>query len=325
MARAVTAAALVAVLAAGCGSAAKSTTTSASVTTTARSAPCPRPARLQVLGRTTVGAGVAPIAAEGTLVWAARPAAGELIRITPASTTRLHVGGTPISLAANLGRVWVAERDGNEVISLDAHSLRRLTTSYLSVPVSVYAGSLGVWALSLDSGEIYALNTINGNTSQPYDSPVGQPSEMVAAGGELWILGAQGPGLSPFNPALARIVRTGFALAGQSPSSMSAAGSTLWLAEPSSRALLRVDTSAVTLKKLTAPGGMAAVATAGGPCGLWVADGAGDLVLADPETAVPLGPVLHVGRSISSLQASGTGVWATDPVDGTVVHVAEAG
>ena len=206
-----------------------------------------------------------------------------------------------------------------------SQSLKRLTTSYLSVPVSVYAGTLGVWALSLDSGEIYGLNTINGNTSQPYDSPVGQPAEMVAAGGELWILGAQGPGLSPLNPALGRIVRTGFALGGQSPSSMSAAGSTIWLAEPSSRSLLRVDAAAVTLKKLSAPGGMAAVATATGPCGLWVADAAGELVLADPETASPLGPVLHLGHAISSLQASGTGVWVTDPVDGTVVHVADGG
>ena len=102
---------------------------------------------------------------------------------------------------------------------------------------------------------------------------------------------------------------------------MSAAGSVIWLAEPASRAILRVDAASVTVKRLAAPDGIAPIATAGGACGLWVADAGGDLALVDPSTAAPLGPLLHVGRSISNLVSSGSGVWVSDPLDGTVVHV----
>jgi hypothetical protein len=54
---------------------------------------------------------------------------------------------------------------------------------------------------------------------------------------------------------------------------------------------------------------------------VWVADGAGRLALINPATDVAIGPAIKVGRSIAALAPSGTGVWVSDPVDGTVVYV----
>jgi hypothetical protein len=54
---------------------------------------------------------------------------------------------------------------------------------------------------------------------------------------------------------------------------------------------------------------------------VWVASATGVLAFVNPRTGAPLASPLRVGRSVASLVASGFGVWVSDPVDGTVVHV----
>jgi len=316
---------LAAALLGGCGRTA-ATAGSTRAIAVASSAPgasvgCGRKVRLLVQSRRYVGGGAGPLAVEGSTVWVARPQVGDIVRVAPGATSTIDVGGAPISLSVGFGRLWVAERDANRIASYDKRTLARDTTSGLSVPVSVVAGPLGVWALSIDTASLYQLDPVSGSTSRPFDSPVASPVDMVMVGEELWVLGAGEEGLSPFNARLERIVRAGFSLPGQALSGLSVAGGTIWLGETTGRSLLRVDAGSAAVQRLSAPDGIQPVATAMGACGLWVADSSGDLAIVDPQTAAPLGPLIHVGRSVADLAPSGTGVWASDPLDGTLVHV----
>jgi hypothetical protein len=316
---------LAAALLAGCGGAAATAgppRTSAVASPAHGGSPgCPRRVQLTVQARQQIGRGAGPLAVDGNTVWVARPQAGDLIRVTAAGRTVAHVGGAPISLAIGFGRLWVAERDAERIVSIDTRTLEQTTASAVPVPVSVVTGPLGAWALSLDTGSLYQLDPASGVASRPFDSPVANPSDMVMVGDELWVLGAADHGLSPFNGKIRRIVRAGFARPGQPLSGLGAAGATIWLGETAKRSLLRVDAGAVVVRELPAPDGIRPTATAVGACGVWVADATGDLAIVDPQTAAPLGPVIHVGHSVAALAPSGTGVWATDPLGGALVRV----
>jgi streptogramin lyase len=282
---------------------------------------CPAHVRLSLVAKRNVGSGADALAVDGATVWVARPQADSIARVTATGTTAIRVGASPISLAAGYGKLWVAERDTNAIAMIDTHTLVRKRGASVPVPVDVVANRLGVWALSLDAGAVYPLSPTDGGAGEPIYAPVSDPSEMVASGEELWILGAGNSGLSPVNAKLGRIVRAGFALPGRPLSGLSAAGKSIWLGEPGRHALLRVDAATGAVQELPAPDGIQPTATADGTCGVWVADSSGELAIVDPATGAALGPPLRVGRSIAALAVSGSGVWATDPLDGTLIEV----
>jgi hypothetical protein len=282
---------------------------------------CPAHVRLSLVARRSVGSGAGALAVEGATVWVARPQADSITRVTATGTTAVPVDASPISLAVGYGKLWVAERDANAIAMIDTRTLVRKRGASVPVPVGVVANRLGVWALSLDAGALYPLSPTDGGAGEPIYAPVSDPSEMVASGEELWILGAGNSGLSPVNAKLGRIVRAGFALPGRPLSGLSAAGNSIWLGEPGRHALLRVDAATGAVQELPAPDGIQPTATADGECGVWVAESSGELALVDPATGAALGPPLRVGRSIAALAVSGSSVWATDPLDGTVVRV----
>jgi streptogramin lyase len=277
---------------------------------------------LAVESRQHIARGIGPLAATPEGVWVADPANGEITRVSAEGRAHARLGGTPISLALGFGRLWVAERDGGRVVTLDPRTLALRTSTGISVPVAVLTGALGPWALSLDTASLYQLSPVTGATvAHPFDSPVADPSAMVMVGDELWVLGAGEHGLAPFNGRLGRSVRAGFSLPGRALSGLSAAGRTIWLGEPQARALLRVDTRNVAVRVLPAPNQIRPVATAVGACGVWVAGGSGDLAIIDPATGRPLGPSLHLGASLAAVAPAGRGVWVSDPLGGSLIHV----
>jgi streptogramin lyase len=310
------------VLLAGCGGAAGGGTRRAGATAASpAAAACPAQIRLAVQSRQVLGRGVGPLAVEGGTVWVADPASGTLLRATASGHSAVHLGGTPISVAVGFGRVWVAERDAGRIVSVDPRSLAQLTSAGVPVPVRVLTGPIGVWGLSLDNASLFQLDPVGGASVRHIDVPVIDPVDMVAAGDELWVLGAGEGGLSPVNAVLGRIVRAGFDRPGVALAGLSVEGSTIWMAEPTQRALLRVDTANVTVKQFPAPDSIEPTATAPGACGVWVGDAGGNLAMIDPASGRTLTAPLRIGRSLGALAASGTGVWASDPLDGTLVRV----
>lgn len=282
---------------------------------------CPATVQLSASQPVRVGAGVGPLVVSGTTVYAARPGAGTVTRLAGGGRTVVRIGGRPVSLAVGFEKLWIALRDAGKVVGLALGPLTQVAHGSLPVPVTVTTGPDGVWALSLDEEAAWQLSTATGAVGTPIDSPVAAPDNMVVVGHELWILGAAQAGFSPVNTQLFRFTRIGFNLSDRSVAGLSTYGGVLWLAEPAKRDLVRVVSANLATTELRAPAGMAPVATAAGPCGVWIADGAGKLALVDARTGELRAPVLHIGRSVAALAASGTSVWASDPIDGTIVQV----
>jgi hypothetical protein len=282
---------------------------------------CPQRMRLEAGPAVAVGSGAGALAVEGNTVWVAREQAGTVTRVTGSRLDVLHVGPTPVSLSLGFGKLWVALRDADRVVFVDMHTLKQEQGASVAVPVDLFAGLGSVWVLSLDSGALYRLDPISGVLGEPIYAPVGDPIDMAASGGELWVLGAHEGGLSPLNARLGRIVRAGFDLPSRRLSGLSASDSTIWLGEPAQGRLLRIDASTVAVSELRAPSGVSPDVTDVGRCGVWVASHSGTLDLIDPRTGTALAAPTRIGRSVAALAVSGAGVWASDPIDGTIAYV----
>ena len=280
---------------------------------------CGRRVRLVITETERVGSGVGALVAQGQTVYAARAAAGTVTRVTGSARQVAHLGGTPVSLTLGFGKVWVALRDANEVVGLDAQSLVRRTAAGVETPVDLSRGADSIWALSLDEDALWQLSPSTGGGTE-LDAPVAGPMAMVRSGPELWVLGASEGGLSPVNAVVGRIIRVGFNIPA-GVSGLSSSGGTLWLAEPAQRVLLRVSVADIGVSAVPAPGSMAPIATAATACGVWVADATGRVAFIDPSTGQSLAAPIRVGRSVARLAVTGGGVWASDPLDGTVVRV----
>jgi hypothetical protein len=281
---------------------------------------CAQVMRLSAGAPVRVGKGAGAILADAGAVWVARAQAGTVTRITAGGQSVVDLGGAPVSLAAGFGQVWVALRDGNRVAALDPSTLRRSLSTPLRAPVSVVAGPAEMWALSLDDAAVYPIGPTPGVLGSPVYAPVTAPSEMVLVGSDMWVLGGTG-GLSPVNLSLGRIVQSGVSLPGRSLAGLSGSDGALWLGEPGRGDLVRLDRGMVSARELSAPDGLRPSSTAAGRCGVWVAEDSGRVALIDPNTGAPIGPAVRIGHSIAALAPSGTGVWASDPVDGTIVYV----
>jgi hypothetical protein len=280
-------------------------------------------AQLMTLGArapVAVGKGAGAVLVDAGAVWVARAQAGTVTRIIGGARSVVDLGGAPVSMAAGFGQVWVALRDDDRVAALNPSTLKKGLSTPMQTPVSVVAGTAEMWALSVDDAAVYPVGPTPGVLGSPVYSPVQAPSEMVLVGADMWVLGGNG-GLSPVNVALGRIVQTGVSLPDRSLGGLSGSGGTLWLGEPGRSELVRLDINNVSAREFAAPDGLRPSATAVGRCGVWVADGSGRLALINPATDVAIGPAIKVGRSIAALAPSGTGVWVSDPVDGTVVYV----
>ncbi len=267
-----------------------------------------------------VGKGAGALLVDGGAVWVARAQAGTVTRIAAGARSVVDLGGAPVSLAAGFGQVWVALRDGDRVAALDPTTLKRGLATPMQTPVSVVAGPTEMWALSLDDAAVYPVGPTPGVLGSPVYSPVQAPSEMVLLGSDMWVLGGTG-GLSPVNVSLGRIVQSGISLPGRSLAGLSGSDGALWLGEPGRGDLIRLDRGTVSARELSAPDGLRPSSTAAGRCGVWVAEDSGRVALIDPNTGAPIGPAVRIGRSIAALAPSGTGVWASDPVDGTIVYI----
>ncbi len=255
-------------------------------------------------------------------MWAASPSTGELVRrSSDGELRRAQLSGAPVSLTLSSATLWVSERDAERVVGLSPSSLSQTSSTAVPLPVGVVAGAEGIWALSLDAGTIDQLNPLTGAVGRELEVPVSKPIAMVEAAGELWILGAGEQGLSPVNPARGGSVRAGFNQRGAALSGLGSGDGAIWVGETSGRSLLRVDAASGDVKKLPAPDGVSPVAVSVGECGVWVAGASGELTLVDPVSAQPLTRAIHVGRSVADLAPSGSGVWASDPLDGALMRV----
>jgi hypothetical protein len=281
--------------------------------------------RLRARAPVHVGRGAGPLAVQAGAVWVARPEAGTVTRLGAGGQRVVRVGSTPVSLALGFGKLWVALRDVGLIDTVNLRTLAARSATSVPTPVRVFAGHGLLWVLSLDNAALYPVNPANLGQGAPIEAPDFAPVDMAPSGNELWLLSARDSSLGPVNFTLGRILRAGFALPGRALSGLSSGDGLLWAGEPTRRELLRVDATTVAVRELPAPFGMRPVATAVGACGVWVGGESGTVALIDPNTGAPLAPAVRIGASVGALAASGTGVWVSDPLDGTVSRVSAVG
>jgi streptogramin lyase len=287
---------------------------------------CPARGVLDSGPRVRVGAGVGPIAVTARGAWAVRPRADTVELVTRAGLRAgppIRVPGSPVSIVAGAGYLWLAARDANRVVRIDPGSGRTRTSTPIDVPVGVAVGRGSVWALSLDDGAVYRVNVAD--ASIPLEGlavPVRDPFAVVGGGSDLWLAGAGDRGVAPFDTRISRFAREGVRVPVDAIDGLAAGAGAVWMADAAGGQVLRMNPHDLALDPMRAPSGLKPTAIAVTRCALWMADGrSGIVAVVDPRTAKPLVAPSRVARSVGGLAADGDAVWLTDPVAGTVARL----
>jgi DNA-binding beta-propeller fold protein YncE len=287
---------------------------------------CPAPAPLRVAARVRVGPGVGPVTTAGATLWAARPAAGVLVPVRGGAKPRtgrpVRVGGAPVSLAAGFGGVFVADRDRDRVLRVDAAGRTVVRWAGVQAPIKVGVAGDELFAISLDDGALYRMPGRTRGIGADIPIPARAPVDAVYEAGDTWVLGGADGGLAPFSLRQNRFVRVGVKLPVRVVGAVAAGQDAVWAALPTARSVARLDSSTASLSVLRASPGFRPTAIAVDDCTIWVGDPDGRVQRIDPRGAGPLHRPVRIGRSLAALAADRGGVWASDPRDGTVVRIA---
>jgi hypothetical protein len=301
---------------------------SASSATTATG--CPHATAPRVVARVRAGGGVGPLAIDGTTLWTARPAAGTLLDVRlggsrPRAGRSLHVGGAPVSLAAQSGSLYVADRDRGRVLRIDVATRRVVRRAAIETAVKVVVAGAQVVAISLDDGDVTTLRRLTFVAPAPVSIPAVAPIDAAYEAGQLWILGAADHGLTPFDVGHDGFIRPGVRLPTRVVGAVAAGQGAVWVALPTAHGVARVDATTRAVGVLRAAPGFRPTAVAVDDCAVWAGDAGGRVQRLDPASGRPIGPPVRIGASLAALVADRGGVWASDPRDGTVVRVASTG
>jgi DNA-binding beta-propeller fold protein YncE len=315
-----------ALLLGGCGEGAVRGSTPAAPVAVAVAQGCPPATALHVDARVRVGRGVGPLAIDQGRLWAARPAAGELVLVRTGARSRIarrvRVGGAPVSLAAAFGNIWVADRDGGRILRVGLVSAAVAQWAEVDAPVKIAVAGERLFAISLDDGALYALNPRTRGAGVDIAIPARGPVDAIQQGGELWVLGGGDSGLSPLDLRTGAFRRAGVRLPVRVVGAIAAGHGAVWAALPTARAVARVDPASLSVGIGRASNGFRPTVVAVDSCTVWLGDADGRVARLDPDSRRPVGRPLRIGRSLAALVADRGGMWASDPRDGTVVRVA---
>jgi streptogramin lyase len=123
-------------------------------------------------------------------------AAGEVLRIDPAARAikRIHVGGLPVGVAVAAGSVWLADRDGGDMVRLDERSLQPVgETARVGTKASGLVAAAG--ALFVADQEDGTVVKIDARSGKRIGLPIriaprtrGEPAPGVASSGQsVWV------------------------------------------------------------------------------------------------------------------------------------------
>jgi ABC-type transport system substrate-binding protein/DNA-binding beta-propeller fold protein YncE len=149
--------------------------------------------------------------------------------------------------------------------------------------------------------------------------PVGtNPSRVVAAGGQVWVLDRADRTLSRIDPPTDTVAQT-IALRGQ-PSDVLLSAGMLWVASRGDGTVLRIDPGTGRTRGVVSTGGdPSGLAAADGA--VWVAtDGSGTLARIDARSGT-VTDTIRVGDAPAVVAAGASGLWVLDPLDATVARV----
>ncbi|MEI7626458.1 MAG: hypothetical protein WCK06_09985 [Actinomycetota bacterium] len=271
-----------------------------------------------------VGAGVSGLVVDRGNVFVVNPYAGEVSQISNALELkrRRHIGGSPVAVATDGKQLWVADRDSDRILALSTDSLSTRSSQRVDTPVALALAVDNIFALSLDNGEIQPFNRA-GAPGLAIQTPVVAPSQMVAIGGVLYVLGAGDRSVIPLAASGGRFLGPGARLSVDNVGGIYSIAGSPWVSSPSDHSLIRLATSGQPSEAFRNPNGLAASFAAGDNCLIWVASAEGRVAALDPSSG-KWSRTRRVARSIGGLAVAAGEVWLTNPRDGLVLRLSSA-
>jgi len=214
------------------------------------------------------------------------------------------VGESPTGLTAGEGYLWVLDRgssredsrggSGASLLKLDPETGETLGSSEVPVTSSgLEAGAGAVWLLEEDLGRVLRLDRASGEVERRVRVG-GSPSEVVAAGGVVWVAvsdGEKSGRVVRIDPRTARVVAEIKTPGAVESVAVDGASGDVWAVAPDQTGdsensedgrLLRIDpTSNRVSQRLAVPGGVSDAVARDGV--VWVIDPDGDLLKIDPS------------------------------------------
>ncbi len=261
-----------------------------------------------------VGSAPTEVAASDDWVWVlnSNDGAGTISKLdarTRAVASTFSVPGTPRNLVAAFGSLWVGTVEGR-VLRIDPET--DLVESRWTLPnagVSTAfdedpgAGWLAVSPDAIWAGSLRALSRIDPETSRLRRATSAVWGPMAYGFGSIWILGA---GVERISAATMRHVAT--VAEGGFYADVAAGLGSVWLADDSRHAIVRVDPARGVVARKYALGG-APFGVAVGAGGAWASSDDGTVVRIDPGRERV--EVIDVGGAPRSLDVSGRTVWVS--------------
>ncbi|HLX89908.1 MAG TPA: hypothetical protein VKR22_15795, partial [Acidimicrobiales bacterium] len=153
-----------------------------------------------------------------------------------------HVGQRPVSVAADDGKLWVADAVGNAVVVIDPRTGRPTGTPIAvgQEPVSVAAGPGGVWVASLGASVVSLIDTRSRTVVASVALP-GGAVRVTTGDGAAWVTGTSDT-LARVSPKPVGVSLSWKAVrVGQGPIGVVAAPGAVWVADAVGGAVSRVD------------------------------------------------------------------------------------
>jgi serine/threonine protein kinase len=272
------------------------------------------PVSLELDAAIPVGNTPTDVAASDDWVWVvnSNDGAGTISRIdaeTRQRTSTFSVDGTPRSILAAFGSLWVGTTDGRVYrVEPSTDLVERSWTlpnagESTAFDVDVGPGWLAEGPNAVWAGSLRSLSRIDPQTAQLRSSSARSWGPMAYGFGSLWVLGRELDRLSPATGEL----RGSVDLVGGRVDVATGFGS-VWVADDENQAVLRVDAlQEAIVRTYDFEGSPLGVAV--GEDGVWVASDDGTVARIDPDTDDVT--VVEVGSAARSVDVSAGGVWVS--------------
>lgn len=243
--------------------------------------------------------------------------------------TNLHVTrqvvsrGVPAAVVFGGGALWAAEASAGHIERVDPAGGDPVALPVGTEPSALAYGFGALWVANAGDGTVSRISPANGNAAIGSPIVVGNdPDALVATANGVWVASGLDDTVQQIDP-LGHVRKT--IRLTSAPTALTAFGDSIWVAEPSAGAVVRIDASSgQTTGSVPVPGGP--VALAAGEGRVWIASSDGTLAGVDPTGAVPkVAWTVPVGRTPSGLAVAGGSAWVGSSTGDGLTEVSPSG
>jgi YVTN family beta-propeller protein len=227
------------------------------------------------------------------------------------------VTGTPSSVAAGDGAIWVTADDGT-VSRLNPGTSSLVQTIPVGVAPSGVAVTRGfVWVANSSDGTVTRIDVQTNRPGPPIGVGNG-PSEIAVGDGSVWVANTLDGTVSRIDAGSGKVVKT--YSAGRYANGVAFGAGSLWVADESSNSVVRIDPRRGSIiARMTVGSGPTRLAFGAGS--LWVANSLGTTVSQIDSQTDQEAAAIRVGGGPSGIAVDSGGVWVSVEFGEKVVRI----